>query len=249
MKRSLGAVLAAALVGVLAGGPARADDAGAVLDKAINALGGEAALAKAGTATWKTKGVLTINGSENNFTTETTVKGLDHHRGQFEGNFDGNQFQAISILAGDKGWRKLGDNVVTMSDDDLANEKRTAYLQVANATILPLKDKAFKVETAGEETVDGKPAAVLKVTGPDGKDFKISFDKESGLPVKQVADVIGWMGETYTQEITLSGYKDFGGVKRATKFEMKRDGEPLLIQELTDFQVLDSVPADAFAEP
>ena len=81
-----------------------------------------------------------------------------------------------------------------LDGDDLAAEKRRAYLQAAPMTILPLKGKGFKVESATEEKVGDKPAAVLKVTGPDGKDFTLFFDKESGLPVKLVATVAGLPG-------------------------------------------------------
>ena len=55
-----------------------------------------------------------------------------------------------------------------------------------------LKGKGFKATVDGEEKVDDKSAAVLKVVGPDGKDFRLFFDKESGLPVKLVARVVGW---------------------------------------------------------
>jgi hypothetical protein len=106
-----------------------------------------------------------------------------------------------------------------------------------------------KVETAADETIKGKPAATLKVTGPDGKDFTLYFDKESGLPVRLVAKVAGWMGEEYVQESTFSDYKDFGGFKKASKVSVKRDGEDFLQAEVTDFKVLDKVPAETFAEP
>jgi hypothetical protein len=85
--------------------------------------------------------------------------------------------------------------------------------------------------------------------GPDGKDFTLYFDKESGLPVRLVAKVIGWRGEEYVQDSTFSDYKDFGGFKKAAKTSIKRDGEDFLEAEITDFKVLDKVPADTFAEP
>ena len=90
-----------------------------------------------------------------------------------------------------------------MDGDAVKNEKRTVYLMVVPATILPLKSKDFKVESAAEENVKGKPAAALKVTGPDGKDFTLYFDKESGLPVRMVAKVVGFMGDEYTQDVQL----------------------------------------------
>ena len=250
MTRLIGAALALALVSG-PGGPVRAadKDTDAVLDKAIKALGGADNLAKAKAATWKTKGTLTVMGADNPFTTHATVQGLDHFCQEFEGEFGGNKVQAVGVLAGDKGWRKFGDDVMALDKDALANEKRTLYLNVVPMTILPLKGKGFKVEAAGEEKVADKPAAVLKVTPPDGKDFKLYFDKESGLPVKLVAKVVGFMGEEFTQETTYADYKEMGGIKKATKVTSKRDGAKFLEQQVTEFKALKKVDPKTFAEP
>ncbi len=251
MTRFLGAALVAAL---LAGGAARAadpKDAQAILDKGIKALGGEEKIkAVLKGATWKGKGTINLGGSDNDFTFHTTAQGLDHYRSEFEGEFMGNKVKGATILAGDKGWQ---DNSfagkVEMNKDQLANEKRNVYLQLIPITLLPLKDKAFKVEAAGEEKVGDKPAIVLKVTGPEGKDFKLSLDKESGLPVKLVAKVAGFMGEEADQETTYSDYKEMAGIKKATKGNVKRDGQQFLKQEVTEFKTLDKVDPKTFAEP
>jgi hypothetical protein len=251
MKRLLGATLAAALVSIPAV-HARADDkeVAAVLDKAIAALGGEEKLAKAGTATWKGKGTISFGDNDNPIKTTTTVQGIDKHRAEFEGTFNDNDVKGVTVIAGDKGWRKFGDNdVVELDGDDLASEKRRIYLTVVPATILPLKDKGFKVASAPEEKVGDKPAAVLKVTPPDGKDFTLFFDKESGLPVKLVATVRGFQGEDFTQETTYADYKDFGGIKRATKVDSKRDGMKFVSLESSDFKALDAAPPGTFDEP
>ena len=136
-----------------------------------------------------------------------------------------------------------------MEPDAVKNEKQMVYLMVVPATIVPLKSKSFKVESATDEKINDKPAATLKVTGPDGKDFTLSFDKETGLPVRLVAKVTGWRGEEYVQEVQYNDYKDFGGIKKPTKVTIKRDGEPFVSEEITEFKVLDKVPADTFAEP
>jgi len=250
MKRFLGAILMTLLVS----GPihsTRADekDATAVLDKAIKALGGEEKLKKAENLTWKTKGTITFNGEDNNISVSATLQGLDHYRSDFEGEFGGNQIKGVVILNATKGWRKFGDNKMDMDEDGIGNEKRNLYLQITPMTILPLKSKGFKVETAGEEKVGDKPAAVVKVTGPDGKDFKLSFDKESGLPVKLVANVIGFGGEEFTQETSYKDYKDFDGIKKAAKVESKRDGEDFIKSEITEFKIIDKVDPKTFNEP
>jgi hypothetical protein len=105
------------------------------------------------------------------------------------------------------------------------------------------------VEVVGEEAVEGKPAVGVRVTPPDGKEFRLYFDKESGLPVRLVAKVLGFMGEEYTQETNFSDYKEMGGIRKATKIRAKRDGERFIDQEVTEFKVLDTVDPKTFAEP
>jgi hypothetical protein len=251
MTRFLGAVFVAVLVSGL-GSPGRAaddQDVNAVLDKAIKALGGEEKLGQLKAHTWKGKGKITFNGNDNPFTSQATVQGLDHYRAEFEADIMGMQLKGVTVISGDKGWRKFGDMKMELDKDGLANEKRNIYLHVVAVTLLPLKGKGFKVEAAGEDKVGGKPATGLKVTAPDGKDFKIYFDRESGLPVKQVAKVMGFMGEEVTQETTFGDYKDFGGVKKATRIESKRGGERFLDQETTEFKALEKVDPKTFAEP
>jgi hypothetical protein len=122
---------------------------------------------------------------------------------------------------------------------------------VIPVTLVALKAKGFKYETAGEEKVGDKPAVILKVTGPDGKDFTLSLDKESGLPVKLVAKKMAGFqqGQEYTLETTFANYKDFDGIKKATKIVSTRDGEPFQTWEISEFKVLDTVAAETFTEP
>src|SRR5262249_42972018 len=152
------------------GSTARAEDKDtqAILDKAIQALGGEEKLKKAESATWKTKATITFNGNDSALSIHSTVQGLDHYRAEIEGEFGGNEFKGVVVVNGNKGWRNFNEKM-EIDEDGLANEKRQIYLQVIPARILPLKDKGFKVEAAGEEKVGDKPAVGIKATGPDGK--------------------------------------------------------------------------------
>ena len=56
-------------------------------------------------------------------------------------------------------------------------------------------------------------------------------------------------GEEYTQETTYSDFKEFGGIKKATKVVSKRNGEDFIKSELTEFQVLDKVDPKTFTDP
>jgi hypothetical protein len=240
---------AVAAVGLLlvSGGLVRADEqeAKAIVDKAIKAIGGEEKLGKIEAFTYKSKGTVNFGGNENDFEGTATIKGF----GQLRREFGTDQFHGVVVVNGDKGWRRFGDETNDLEGDALSNEKRGIYLQVIPITLVALKTKDYKCETAGEEKVGDKPAVVLKITGPDGKDFTLSFDKESGLPVKQVAKVLSFQGEERTQETTYADYKEMGGIKKATKVEVKRDGEPFQNTEITEFKVMDKVDPDSFSEP
>jgi hypothetical protein len=250
MKRFLGALSAIVFLSNLST-TARADDkdATAILDKALRALGGADKLGKVEAVTWKAKGTIRFGDNENMFNTHVTIQGLDRIRSEFEGEFNGNMVKAVTVLNGEKGWRRFGDMVMELDQDALANASRMSYLQVIPITVVPLKGRGFKVELAGEERVNGQPAVGLKVTCPDGKDFTLYFDKDSGLPVRQVAKVIGFQGDEFTQETIYSDYKDFAGIKKATKIEVKREGVTFLTQEVTEFKALGKVEPETFAEP
>jgi outer membrane lipoprotein-sorting protein len=251
MTRFIGAVLALAFVLGLGtfGRAADATDTNAILNKAIKALGGEEKLSKIKAASWKTKGTITFGGNDNEVATESTLQRPDHCRREFEGDFGGNKLKGVFILAGDKGWRKFGDNLTELDKNGVANEKQTVYLTVIPIIVLPLKSKDFKIAAAPEENVDGKPAVGIKATAPDGKDFTIYFDKDTGLPARIVAKVAGFMGDEYTQETTFGDYREMAGIKKATKIQVKRDGEKFQDFQVTEFKILDKVDPKLFTEP
>ncbi len=245
------AAFAVLLVGLA--GPSRADHADPkaveIIDKAVKALGGEEKLSQVQAATWSSDGKLIINGADNPFKTRVTFQGDDRMHLDFEGEFNGNSVKGTTVLNGDKAWRNINDNVQVLDADAIAREKRTLYLMTTPALPGRLKGEGYKATVDGEQKVDDKPAAVLKVVGPDGKDFRLFFDKESGLPVKLVAQVSGWRGEDFEQETLFTDYKDYGGVKRPGKVVSKRDGEPFAEQSSVDFKIEKDLPASTFEEP
>lgn len=250
MKRFLFGALAFGCV-TLFSMAALAQDATAVIDKAIKAHGGEEALGKVKAYTIAAKGTLSFMGNDSEISTTVTHKGFDHSRQEFEADFAGNKFKVLTVIAGDKGWNSMGDQGVNPIDaSQLANAKRMGYINAVSITILPLKDKAFKATLAGEDKVGDKPVVGVKATGPDGKDFTLYFDKETGLLAKVTADgVLNFTGEEYKQDTLFKDYKEMGGIKKATKTEGLRDGEKLISQEISEFKVLEKVEDSTFAEP
>ena len=98
-----------------------------------------------------------------------THQGVDHYRSEFNGKFGENEVKGVTVVSGDKGWRKFNENDNELDADALANEKQRINMQAVPITLVQLKGKGFKLESAAEQKIGDKPAVGIKVTGPEGK--------------------------------------------------------------------------------
>ncbi len=119
------------------------------------------------------------------FNAKITVQGLDRYRSETEIDPTGERLKILSVLNGNKDWFRFGGDP-RQPAPDVAALKHTLYLAVIPLTLVPLKSPGFKVESAVNDKIGDRRASTLKVTCPDGEQIKISFDKESGLPVRAV---------------------------------------------------------------
>jgi hypothetical protein len=251
VKQCIGVVIVA-VVGFGFIGTLRAEgdkSATAVIDKAIKALGGEEKLKAIKAASWKAKGTVTFQGEDSGISSTTTIEVPGQFRQDFETQLMGTMVTGSTVVRGDKGWRKLNGIVSEMDKDAIANERLNIYPQLLPPSILLLKSDRVKVATAPEERVDDKPAVGLKVTMSSGKDFTIHFDKESGLPVKYTAMIMGIQNDEAKQETFLSKYKEVDGVQKATRVEVKRGGDKFLAYDVLEFKTLKEVDLKTFVEP
>jgi hypothetical protein len=214
-------------------------DAAALLAKGIQSLGGEAALAKVRGISWKTKGLIHMNGAENPFTGNNTFKDWQHARLEFEGEFGGNTVRGVTVLDGEKGSREIAGQQTDLDAGALATERRNLMMQLVPALLLPLKDKSqgFTLDSATRGKVGDRAVMDLKYRPKAGKEFTLTLDEETGRPVRVTGKTMDWSGAEVTQEITFSAYKEMGGIQKATKLAFKRDGERLLDVEIVEFTV------------
>jgi hypothetical protein len=234
---------------------ATADDkeVAAIIDKAMKALCGEEKLSKIEAVTWKTRGELKISfqGPEQfALIGELTIAGLDRSKSEDIFLGPGGDKQRIrSVLNGENAWHSVGDGPLEATQH-AAGLKRNLFLAIIPVTLAPLKDPRFKVEVAGDEKVGVRLAVILKVTCPDGEIIRVSFDKESGLPLKAVGKALfiddPAMNLDMNQEMIYSDYKDFGDIKTAARIEFKSVGFNRKL-EVIEFKVLEKVDPSSFS--
>jgi hypothetical protein len=226
------------------------EKANAIIDHAIKAMGGEEKLNASKVITWKSQGTLHLDyAGDCTFKKQITTKGIEKYRSELSMVIRSGTYKELTVLADQKGWQKVDRNATTeFLPDFLPLERRHTDFRLLPLVVFPLKDKDYKVEAAGEEKVDNKLAVVLNIKSPDGRESKLYFDKESGLPVKTVGK-LRYEDGMVDHEMTLADYKDFDGIKRATKIVLKRAGKQVSMEQVTEVKILKEAAPGTFTKP
>jgi hypothetical protein len=225
--------------------PAWADDAAdarAIIDKAVQAVGGEAKLAAAKAYTQKVNGKFHGPAGVIAFTGEWTVSLPDGLRQAIESQSDGMTFRTTRVIAGDKGWLRVNDTLVELDKNALAGERAQMYAAWV-ASLLPLKEKDFDLTRVGEP-----PTVGVKVTHKEHGPVNLFFDAEKGWLLRAEFRVKVANGEA-TQEVVYDDYQDADGLKRPRKVTVRRDGKVLVEAEATEFKPLDKPDPKLFEKP
>jgi hypothetical protein len=232
--------------------PLRADDAAdarAIIEKAVKAHGGQDNLDKFTGHVTKFKGTLHAMGMAIPMTGEISMQGNDKVRVDVQVEAGGMKFHVINVVAGDKGWAKIGDDTKEMSKDELTEGIEQAHSGWVT-TLAPLKGKEFKLSTVGEIMINDRPALGVKVATKGRRDVDLYFDKETGMLVKSETRVKDeGSGQEVTEESFPSDYKDVQGTKQSMKFTIKRDGKPFMEGEASEMSLVDKLDANLFTKP
>jgi hypothetical protein len=231
--------------------PHPADDAPnpkAVIEKAIQAMGGAEKMSRFKAATFKTKGKFSGFGQPIEFDADISVQ-LPRQR-MIVTKFDisGMRTTRIETVNGDKGWMRARGKVQDMPPDRLAQQQDELYSTWV-ATLLPLRDPDFTLAMAPESKVSDRPVFGVKVTHKGDPDVTLYFDKESALLVKSVLRTKGRAGKEVGVENFYSEYKDHDGVKQYTKLVVKVDGKDLAETEISDLKLLEKLEDKVFEKP
>ncbi len=115
------------------------------------------------------------------------LQGHDRQKIVFRVTLEGQDFEAIELVAGGKGWRRWtgpGQQEGDVSPEEL--KLMEAGLQEAHArSLLPLlRDGKFTLTALPETVLQGRPAVGVKASYPNRPDVSLWFDRETYLLVK-----------------------------------------------------------------
>jgi hypothetical protein len=219
------------------------DDARAIIDKGIQAAGGEKKLAKFKAVTFKEKGTYYGMGDGLPYMGNYAIQWPKQFRMEIEGVF-------TVVLDGDKGWIQAGGETKEMTKEQLdtqRNDHRAGWM----TTLLPLKDKAFTLKTLKDAKVGKQETRVVEATRKEFPGMKFYFDKTSNLLVK--IEYKTKAAEMNFKEVTMdtiySDHKEVDGVSIPHKLVMHRDGKVFVEAEVIGMKAMGKLDAKVFAMP
>ncbi len=225
------------------------DDAAKIIDKAIEAKGGEEKLAKFKAEEWKVDATINFMGGKVPYTATYYFQPPTYLRFDMAMEFGGKKTTISAGTDGKQAWHKAGDRVEVMPMKKAEEFERMVY-GMALTSLLPLKDKEFTLSVVEGIKVDDKPTVGVKVSKKGKRDVTLYFDKDSHLLVK--TQTIVWNEFTdndVKQEIFLKSWKEKNGRKIFEKRVIKRDGKDFLEEDMKEQKSLEKLDPKLFPKP
>ena len=227
------------------------DQARAIIQKAIQAQGGEANVAKLRTMRIKVEGTTDLIPGQPNlpFTIEDTWQMPNQYKTSSTFQFQGKKFTQTQVIDGDKGWIQQDGQTQDLSREAIAEMKEQKYAEDLDRLGF-LKEKQIELSVLEEIKIDGKPAVGVLVKSMGKRDVKLYFDKASGLLVKREHQVLDpASGKEVRQEVIFSDYQQSDGLKHYKKIVALRDGKKVIDAKVTEMEFFRKLDEKVFAKP
>jgi len=199
------------IASMLTGGasPARAQEAGKIVEQYVKAAGGGKALGKIQTLTLE--GTFTSDdGKTGTYTFDTKLPN------RYYSELLVGEQNLIEAYNGKSAWHQNpAAGIGTLVGDE--GMQLEAAAQFYNSRLLNLKRNKIAVALTGNAQVRGKDALQLEITTATGIKRQVFFDPQTHLIVKESATVGG-----VEEEILYDDYRTVDGVKIAHKIELHR---------------------------
>jgi hypothetical protein len=192
-------------------------DARAILDKAIAAHGGEAALGKIVAEHIKAKGTAFVGDKTYPWTGE-----FFHNYGRDKMRmvmvYEGRNKEHVEVVNGKSGWfKRFNDEIQTMSEEQVAAQHDNLY-EMYVEQLLPLKGAEFRLSPIDEISVGGRKAVGILIRNEKHDAVKLYFDKESHLEIMSKRRAMNVeLGREEVFEHVFSDHKSVKGIVHSFK--------------------------------
>lgn len=228
-------------------GRATADEAIAIVDRAIRATAGsEDRLAKRKVCVRTDQGSMFVPATTVPGTRECNMNLPEQIKWAGQIGPPGQQAAFVVSLNGLKGWMFLNGARSDLNQSQYETIQDEAYFLWV-ASLIPLKNKGVTLTELKETEVNGQPARGVKVEARGRPAVQLYFDKANGLLVKGVFSVRE-NGAEVTREMVFSDFKEFEGLRLPTKMVTSQLGRKIEEWTVERYQFPDKIDPAVFAK-
>ena len=225
-------------------------DAKELVEKAIRAHGGEAAVAKLKSVriTVEGEGEFAPGQPAVPIVVEDVWEMPNRYKTTSRLTLQGQKVTQTLCINGGEGWAAVNGQVQPLPPDGFKEMKEQKWAEDFDR-LLPLRDKSLKLMRIADSNVDDHPAAGIRVEAEGHREVRLYFDKQIGLLVKREQEVMGETGKPVDQSVVFSDFADKGGVKHWTKIAAYRDGKRFISCMLKEIQIGVKLDRGEFTPP
>jgi hypothetical protein len=229
-----------------------ADSPQVILEKAIQAHGGPACLArwKCGRVKYRTRSDTIPLLNDKPSTVEEFFE-LPGHFKRVTVIGQGDRQRAITwIVSGDQGWEYQPDGTTRLLPAVTINAAiRTEHAFSDFCNLVRLRNPGFRLEVRGTQTVHGRPAVVLHAEADGANPMDYCFDTVTALLVRSVRHLPQPKGDERLVEIELGDYREIAGAPVAMRVVGRSEGQVLLDFALLEVEFVDHFDEGTFVPP
>lgn len=226
-----------------------AEDARATVEKAIEAHGGEAKLAKLKMVSSKARGVINLGSALMPFVLETVWQWPDRLKNVLKLDADATA-TLIETVAGGDSWSSRDGKPIFL--DRVKRDELRTQTHVRRLLLLTplLHDNTYELSALEEIRIHDRPARGVGVKCAGERDVKLYFDAGTGRVAKIELRVYDETAKKMiVREGFFSDYQDIDGVPTAKKQVWRREGKNVLEMTVSEVRYLDRLDAGVFADP
>ena len=228
---------------------ARADDAAAIVEKAVRATANsDLRLNRLATVIRTDRGSLFMPSGEVPVQRIAYLSAPERVKYEATLTVNGQRQAVVMALNGLAGWQQSAGQVqvfVPAQADAMRDGDADPWALV---TLLPLRAKGTTLKTLPSKTVNGKPAVGVTVMRPNRPDAQIYFAADTGLPIK-VTVKMRETGLESTRDWDLAEFRDFDGIKLPTRITVTQGGRKIEDWTVQDYRFPDRLDDKVFQKP